>query len=346
MPWKLALAVVLLAAGVALRTRSLIDMAAAPWWEVVGWAALTVGAAFLVMRWLQNNFWGLVTGAAVLLHPLYWQGGGTFLQMHRMEALKEEEALELVMLAVAIAGWRLAYRPDFAWLEWLTLAAVPVVAVAPSAFTSSSGPGPSGGWPHPDDVASLAAPGATPLLDWSTAALALIVFPVGTLLGAFRYWGGGNGRPHPGNLVCTFCAGLVILLVALLCTPLHALPWQGEATAQLTSPHLRAFEPEQLKRWCWPSVWAMVPLMVWGLLRSVRRGWRQWRKGLPPTPWLLTLHAALVLAAVTTYAGDNPAPVALPLASLAVLLAVFGVAEVFRMMSERLILLPPAERQE
>ena len=86
--------------------------------------------------------------------------------------------------------------------------------------------------------------------------------------------------------------------------------------------------------------------MAWGLWCSVRRGWREFKRRQAPVPWLLTLYAVVGgLSAVTAWRG-NATLVVLELAVLSVLLSVFGVADFFRGISERLILSLPAERQE
>ena len=103
----------------------------------------------------------------------------------------------------------------------------------------------------------------------------------------------------------------------------------------------------QLERWLWPAVWVAGLLMFWGLCRSLTRGCQELKRRRPPTAWLLTLYAAAELLGATVLGTGRVQPTAmLPLASLAVVLAVFGVADFFRGISERLILLPPAERQE
>src|SRR5205807_86566 len=103
---------------------------------------------------------------------------------------------------------------------------------------------------------------------------------------------------------------------------------------------------EQLNQSSWPTVWLTVPLITWGLWCTLRRGWRELKKRRAPTPWMLTLYTAVVAIGLFAPLGENTAVASLSLGCLAVLLAVFGVADFFRGISERLILLPPAERQE
>src|SRR5439155_25206601 len=61
------------------------------------------------------GFWGLVIATLLTVHPLHQQWSEKF------PAALRVEAFQLVVLAVAIGAWRLTYRPDFAWREWIAL---------------------------------------------------------------------------------------------------------------------------------------------------------------------------------------------------------------------------------
>jgi hypothetical protein len=318
MPWGPVLTLALLAGGVTVRELSALPAEDGSRWNVVASAVLIVMSTFLVMNWLQNYFWGVVTALAMWLHPVYWHWAEPF------GPALWANALELLLLSVTIAGWRLAYRPDFAWFGWLPLTAVGAAAMIAM----------------PEDVHGVA---------WSTNVLVLLAFPaLGTILSARQYWRGGNDRPSLANIFCTFTAGLLILVCSLAQTE-GMWSQQQQFLASMTQFGLNLshlFIAEWWNQWCWPNVWLAAPLMVWGLCRSVWRGWRQWKRRLPSTSWLLTLYTVLVWASLAMDPGDNTPNAVLPRASLAVLLMIFGIADVFRGISERIILLPPSERQE
>jgi hypothetical protein len=314
MPWGLVVTLALLAGAVAFWMRWLQPTPEAAPWEVVGLAALTTLAAFLAMRWLQNYFWGVVTAVLLMLHPLHGQ------RTEPYRAAFQVEALELVVLAVVIAGWRLAFRRDFVWRSWLCLAVLGGLATMAAA------------WNVPSDQASR---GTALLVAWPVPLALLALMPSQRRAG---------DRPHRGNLACLLLVGLLFFfLVGYLSPPSindYMLSWQKVGEASWSGLQLRAWERDQLDKWTWPTLWVMVPLVLWGLWRTVRRGWRELRKRRAPAPWVLTLDAAFGLLV------PGEATAVLPLAALAVLLAVFGVADVFHGISEQLILLPPEERHD
>jgi hypothetical protein len=86
--------------------------------------------------------------------------------------------------------------------------------------------------------------------------------------------------------------------------------------------------------------------MLWGFWRSFRRGWRLWRRGQPPVAWVLTLYGAVAFAGAALHSGEAGQITLLTLASLAVLLGVFGIADLVRGFMERLVLAPPQDREE
>jgi hypothetical protein len=109
---------------------------------------------------------------------------------------------------------------------------------------------------------------------------------------------------------------------------------------------VHGFTVEELRRWAWPELWVVLPLMGWGLWRSCRRGWKLWARGKPPLAWVLPLFALILAAGVVFRPGKDDEVSLLSLASLAVLLSIFGIADVLRGFMEKLVLAPPQERDE
>jgi hypothetical protein len=317
-PWGLVLTLALLAAGVGGAIRWLRPEPAP--WDVIGSAVLTVGAAFLAIRWLQNYFWGVVTAALLVVHPQFWKWAEPY------QLGMRGEALEMVTLALVIAGWRLAYRPDFAWREWLVLFGAGIPATC-AAFRD--GPG------------EILVP---------VVILVVMGCPLGTVLAGRRRLRGGENRPHRGNLACNLLVGVAWIIAVSWPSWFRGpgldeglLQWQSVAANQFSGAQLRNIESERLEQWAWPSLWVVTCLMVWGLWCTLRRGWRESKRLRPPTGWLLTLYAAatVLIARDQSFGGA-----VLMLTTLAILLSVFGVADLLRGISEQLVLLPPAERGE
>jgi hypothetical protein len=289
-------------------------------------AAATTGAAFVAMRRVQGYFWGLAAALLLVLHPLHaeWQRLGSALWA---------EAMELVVLAAVVTGCHLAALPCFAPWAW----ALTTLALCGGAALT---------WP------------AQPQAGLVGAVLTALGLVGGTLLAWLRH----RERPAWSNLTAAALLGLGAPAVGLLLAPAGAWVLDGlsfpnlsrerapldflaaAVSAESVGLDMRGFEVENLHRWAWPAVWAVLPLMLWGLWCTLARGWRELAARRPPLPWLLTLYAAADLAGAALHPGEALEAVLLPLASLAVLLAVFGVAEVFRRLTRPLLLPPPEER--
>jgi hypothetical protein len=122
--------------------------------------------------------------------------------------------------------------------------------------------------------------------------------------------------------------------------------WHAAVDADWRDYRVQGFTAGDLRRWCWPSAWVVLPLAGWGLWRSFRRGWKNWARKKAPAAWALTLYALLAAAVWALRPAGAGGPALLPLAGLAVLLGVFGVSDVLRGFMERLVLAPPQERDE
>jgi len=81
-----------------------------------------------------------------------------------------------------------------------------------------------------------------------------------------------------------------------------------------------------------------------GWWRSLRRGWKCWRRNLPPLAWVLTMFVLVDLAGILLHPPRAAGIALLSFAPVAVLLNVFGVADLAQGLGERLVLSPPHER--
>jgi hypothetical protein len=324
LPWGLLLTLALLAVVVALvyRTEPAVTVAAA-----VGTAA----AVFLAMRWWQNYLWGVASALLVTLNPFYQEWA------RRNNTAPVVEGLGLVVLACTTAAWRLTFRPTFAGIAWI----LPVLLLCLSIGLT---------WPIQPPAGLSAALVAGPGL------------LLAALLAARRHRQSKTALPSWGNVAIAALAGLTTPVLGLLLAPAaRLLPWSPEFAVSSTGEALdlfwttihsttinwqpRAFAGEHLLRWGWPTPWVLLPLMTWGLWRSLRRGWRQSARHQPPLAWTLTLFTLVALAGVLLCSPAGPNNEFLRLAILGLMLSVFCVADLIRGLADRLMLAPPTERE-
>jgi hypothetical protein len=327
LPWGSLLTIGLLVLLVALVYRAALGLdRPAPWRVVLSTAAVAVGT-FLVLRRLQNYFWGVLVGLTLAFHPLHWEWSAP------SELAVCAEALELIVLAGVTAGWDLAALPSFAWPAWLLTALAVTVG---------------GGlaWP------------AAPQAGLVAGVLTAVGLPLGALWAVLRH----RERPSRWNLIAAVLLGVVGPPLALLlaCGSVRMLDWPvspglgpdsgfADLLAAAVSPEAagpQAFREagEQLQRWAWPAAWVVLPLLALGLWAAVRRGLKQFTARRPPLAWVLVLYTFAVLAGLPLYPRGRLESMLLPLAALALLLAFFAVAELARALTRPLILPPPHER--
>jgi hypothetical protein len=316
------------------------------------WAAAGVGVAlFLVVRWLQNYLWGVLAGLLVALHPLYQE---TVNQFH-VGLLAG--ALTWGLLACMLLAWRLAFQPRFAWRCWAALAVVFPVGIAltwalqPRAGLVAAALTHFGLIGTAFLAAAMNSRGQGVGCSWwnvTAAALIGLLAPLGGVLLAPEALRLPNWpQPQPVQMGEKPGFSKKPGFLPPQAQPIQAgSDWQDMLEAALGSNlddyRFHGFNADQVRRWGWPQEWVVLPLVVWGFWRTIRRGWREWARRRPPLAWALTLFAIIDLLGVSFHPWADTG--ILSLASLAVALVVFGVADVVRGFMERLVLAPPQER--
>src|SRR5262249_20575005 len=247
-------------------------------------------------------------------------------------------ALELIVLTCVTFAWRLTFLPRVAWLSWLVVFAVLVGCNALA-------------WP------------TQPRGGLVTSLMTLVGMPLASVLALRQRRRSAAAIPSCGNLVMSVTAGILAVVAGLFLAwlPVEYLHWPLHPALKTTDPEtllgaavdlkaaewpLAGFTWTELERWCWPGVWITLPLMLLGLWRTVSRGWKESARNRAPLAWTLTVYAVVAMVGVALHPAEVRQSDFLPLASLAVLLAVFCVADLVRGITERLVLPTPEERAE
>jgi len=299
----------------------------APWLAIAS-VVLAGWAMFLCERWLQNYVWGLVAALVLTLHPYFLRWANTG------EVLLWAEALGLVVLAAIISSWRILFQKSFSPLAWIAIALI---------VTSSIGIA----WilePRMGLVTGILTLGALLLgsilairkhreasLCWgniSAAGFLAFLGPLGGLALAVVVMPHWHGFPRSTALpeICTVWD----LMDAGFLPPADS---RGDLSLMVT----------EMERWGWSAI-LTVAMMVVGWWRSLRRGWKCWRRNLPPLAWVLTMFVLVDLAGILLHPPRAAGIALLSFAPVAVLLNVFGVADLAQGLGERLVLSPPHER--
>jgi hypothetical protein len=286
-------------------------------WTTIGAAALAAVAVFIIERRLKNLFWAVLAALVLSIHPQVRQPAKDQIELLAQSGI-------LAGLAAVAVAWHLAFHRRFAWRLW------PLV----------------GG-------AMMTSVGLTWVADTSLGLLAALLIGLSLLPAAVfaRYRRLRIDPSLPSRLNVLTTLGLAILgpigaiylcrLLDLTSSELRLGETVRAAWLAFLDQPVNGLSLAGFNRWCWPSAWLAVPILLWAWWRALKRGWREWRVGHPPAAWLLSILA--VLAAGFLVPRPDVAP--LVLVGISVLLLVFWVADVWKGTMEQLILLPPeAER--
>jgi hypothetical protein len=299
-------------------------------WPVLAAVTTAVVMTFLVIRRLIDSFWGVVAGVLLAMHPYASKWDPPFDQAWWAQAV------ELAVLAGVVAAGRLAFLPRGSLLGWVALLLWLSAGVAL-------------GW----------------LLDPTAgaveAALTVIALPMfAGLASRQRRRPGVAEVPSRWNVFGAIVIGVLAVCAGTLLAP-QAVPYLGgvirtsltagqtpwdtvQMAVNASGWHLPGLSADELRQWCWPVWWAVLPLMAWGLWCSVSRGLKRSARRQPPLAWALTLYGGLALVGVALHPAAASDAALLPWAVLSVFLSVFCVGDTLRTMWERIRLVPPHER--
>jgi hypothetical protein len=338
-PWGLVLALAALAALVTIVLSLGPGSERGASWPAIVSVVLAGWAMFLSERWLQNYLWGLLAALVFTLHPyvLGWANVG--------EVLLWGEALGLVVLAANIASWRTLFQKQFVPLAWAAIALILVLGIGLA-------------WSVEHRIPRDRLPDLR--MGLVTASITMGALFLGSMLACMK---------HKQSSLCWGNISVAALL-GILC-PLLGLVLAVDRFPVFDSLSRRGSEPvtwnaclglleatflpktdnggdlglivTEMERWGVAAILTLA-MMVVGFWRSLRRGWKCWRGGKPPLAWVLTLFALVDLAGIILHPPHAAGIALLSFAPVAVLLNVFGVADLVQGLGERLVLAPPHER--
>jgi hypothetical protein len=301
-------------------------------WRMVAAAVATALAAFVSGRWLMSYFWGLVLALGVTLQPVFLE------QTYRGERAVVNEALQMATLALTIAAWRCTFRQAPAWRGW--------TGVALGLFLLLSGAwlvGVNTGLRCSEKAflgllvaflvglyAQRAGWTATSRWNLSLALLVTLTVPAGSFLAAGAVPQAGRWLQEQG----ISWGGLALSSSAADLTT-------ERLSVEIRGPWTDGALPRDLDSWTWPTPWVVLPLAGWGLLRSWWRGRGAITQGRSAVSWQLLVFAVVELT--TCWQIREESTKVLSLATLAVVLAVFGIGDYGRAIAERMVLAPPGE---
>lgn len=327
LPWGSLLTMIGLAGFVTLRHNPLAMEESALSLSKLWAAVVTTAAVFLVERHLQNYFWAVLAAVLLTLHPLFGQ------QLEQTSGRAAgAEALVLVTFACTLFAWQLTFLPRFAWWAWFGTGLTLCLGIG-MAWASAAEAGlktallTAGGLWLAAGLATQSRPGAEAPSRWNRGAAILfgILSPVGGLA----------------------VASLALRLLQRTASErANGNAWWSVAVPESWEPSWHFLTGDPLTRWCWPSVWIVLPVLSWSFWRTLRRGWKQRQHRQVPLAWLLSLYAVLTLAWTCLFPPDDPAASVLSLNVLTVLLLAFWMGDLIRGFFERLVLQPPEERHE
>ena len=115
---------------------------------------------------------------------------------------------------------------------------------------------------------------------------------------------------------------------------------------QIIDNPLPGFHWNELSGWTWPQMYVTLALMGLACWLSLRRGWKYYRGNRLPLSWALLLFTVCVLAANAIHPQSVRNLRFMPLCSIAVLLSIFCLGDLFLSFGEAVRLQPPETETE
>lgn len=314
---------VLLAIGIVLLARSgSFNQEPLPWPATAG-AVIVAVAVFWIERRLLGFFWGVAAALLMTVHPCLRQPDSDGWSRFFAEA-----GIAAVMAGTA-AGWNATFLPRTAWRVWPFL----ILGIGLSIGLGWAGERRAGIFAA---VVAAAGLGTASVLSWVFRGRKLPQGP--TFLNTNLALLSAGAAPALGLLVFRLIDSSTITEGSFWAPVLQA----QELT---TEPLAKGLTVGQLNRWFWPWVWLTGPVLIWGLWRALRNGWRHWRRDEPPLCWMLPLYALLTLPTLFFWPMREPDRTPLVVSAVVVLVTVYLVADVLRTTVKKLVLPPGYERE-
>jgi hypothetical protein len=338
-------------------------------WSGVAYLTLATIACYVSARMLVGTLWGLIIALTLALHPAF-QHWATL--PSDLVGPLESESLKLVSLAGSVWACHLIFRSGNYAVALLLIGILLAVTGALGWLSSSDL-----GWGLAINLLPILVLMLALVLGiWRRQEIA-----VEPRLPIDESW--QIDRP-PSVLLLTMCAALLVavpalsLLLALALSHAAAsLQGQGILVTDLLRHRIYSshdlmvmfdqfqVRPRQappglsmteLREWAWPwfqpdilqeslfTFCFLIVVMLFGLFRTGWRGWVQWSRHKPPVAWALTMFTLAVAAAYYVDPAHVASSACLPLATLAVLLPLFGIGDLIAGVGERIKLHPPGEQ--
>jgi hypothetical protein len=291
-------------------------------WPATAGAALVAVAVFWTERRLQGFLWGVVAALLITLHHGLREpdsdGWGRFFA----------EAIVVTVMAGLTVCWEIAFLPRNAWQFW------PFVALLLAAGIG---------------LAWACEPRA--------GALALVLTALSLATASVLSWvlRGRKSPQGPAFLNMVAAALMAVLVPALGLFIFRLIDQPSDSQSSFWAPLLQARNAPlrrpgsvsiaELNRCFWPLAWLTGPIMLWGLWRATRNGWRQWQRTERPLAWILLLFALALVPAVFFWPLREADKTPLTLSVLVVLLTTYLAVDLLRSGARRLVLPPPYERE-
>jgi hypothetical protein len=337
-------------------------------WASVAYVTLATLCTYMVGRWLLGTVWGLALALMLALHPAY-----LFWALADSSPI-EGETLKLMALVGILRVWQLILRRNNQTSRLLAVGVLLSIAGGLSWLTANAP-----GWGLATNLLILVGLLAALILIVQRRQEPAEEYKLigSTVLSE-------DLRPPATHIPVAAGLVIVVPLLgfALALAFSQAAMWldpQGEYfhllvrrrlpdpnifmrmlsnAVQLPGPTGASLETvnEEMSKWAWPWFWPNLGPGPWfaygiffaalllGVFRVIWRGWLQWSRRDPPLCWTLALFALAVGAAFWLDPEHVNNTKGFPFATPTLLIPMFGIADLFTAIGDRLRLPPPEER--